>query len=210
MAESIDTPESAPTGQRGPADHERRVQILKAADEHFRHYGYAKTSVAALGRAIGVSAAYVYRFFDSKQAIGEAIVAHVLEEMDAGLLEIAKGPERPTARLRKLLLTMMQCSSERFLKDQRLHEIVLVADQNNWCAVVDHRTAVEDAIRRVIIDGRETGEFERKSPVDEVASAIVAASLCFSHPRMLEAETPEELDHRLTIVTNLVLRSLAP
>lgn len=209
MAEFIGTTDSAPTGQRGPADHERRAQILKAADEHFRHYGYSKTSVAALGRAIGVSAAYIYRFFDSKQAIGEAIVAHVLSEMDAGLLEIAEGPERATARLRRLLATMMQCSCDRFLKDRKVHEIVTVAMENNWCATVDHQAAVENAIRRVIVDGRKSGEFEKKSPVDEICSAIVAASMCFSHPRLLESEPAEELDRRLNIVTSLVLRSLA-
>lgn len=209
MAEFIETADSVPTGQRGPADHERRAQILKAADEHFRHYGYSKTSVAALGRAIGVSAAYIYRFFDSKQAIGEAIVAHVLSEMDAGLLEIAEGPERATARLRRLLATMMQCSCDRFLKDRKVHEIVTVAMENNWCATVDHHAAVENAIRRVIVDGRKSGEFEKKSPVDEICSAIVAASMCFSHPRLLESEPAEELDRRLNIVTSLVLRSLA-
>ena len=36
-------------------------------------YGYAKTSVSDLARAIGFSKAYIYRFFESKQAIGEAI-----------------------------------------------------------------------------------------------------------------------------------------
>lgn len=209
MAEFIETADSAPTGQRGPADHERRAQILKAADEHFRHYGYSKTSVAALGRAIGVSAAYIYRFFDSKQAIGEAIVTHVLSEMDAGLLEIAEGPGRATARLRRLLATMMQCSCDRFLKDRKVHEIVTVAIENNWCATVDHQAAVENAIRRVIVDGRKSGEFEKKSPVDEICSAIVAASMCFSHPRLLESEPAEELDRRLNIVTSLVLRSLS-
>jgi AcrR family transcriptional regulator len=218
MAEFIDVTDGGPTGaptgaavgQRGPVEHERRAQILKAADEHFRHYGYSKTSVAALGREIGVSAAYIYRFFDSKQAIGEAVVAQVLGEMDAGLHEIAVGPEPATARLRRLLLAMMQCSCERFLEDRKVHEIVVVATENNWCATVDHQHAVENAIRQVIIDGRASGEFERKSPLDEICGAIVAASLCFSHPKLLESESNEELERRLTIVTSLVLRSLAP
>ena len=47
------------TGQRGPVEHERREQIIAAADEHFRHYGYQKTTVADLARAIGVSSAYL-------------------------------------------------------------------------------------------------------------------------------------------------------
>ena len=77
---------ATPGGQRGPAEHERREQIIRAADEHFRHYGYAKTTVADLAKAIGVSAAYVYRFFESKQAIGEAVCAMTLARIDDGEL----------------------------------------------------------------------------------------------------------------------------
>ena len=33
-------------GQRGPAEHDRRAQIVEAADAYFRHYGYNKTTVA--------------------------------------------------------------------------------------------------------------------------------------------------------------------
>jgi hypothetical protein len=38
---------------RGPADHNVREQILEAAGEHFSHYGYDKTTVSDLAKAIG-------------------------------------------------------------------------------------------------------------------------------------------------------------
>ncbi len=62
---------TVPSGQRGPAEHDRREQIIAAANEHFRHYGYNKTTVADLAKAIGLSTAYIYKFFESKRAIGE-------------------------------------------------------------------------------------------------------------------------------------------
>ena len=67
-------------GQRGPAEHERREQIITAASAHLRHYGYSKTTVADLARAIGLSTAYIYKFFDSKRAIGEAVCTICLAE----------------------------------------------------------------------------------------------------------------------------------
>src|SRR3990170_8573808 len=63
---------------RGPADHTVRDQIVEAAGEHFRHYGYEKTTVSDLAQAIGFSKAYIYKFFDSKREIGEAICANTL------------------------------------------------------------------------------------------------------------------------------------
>ena len=53
-----------PLGHRGPVEHERREQIVKAANEHFRRYGYNKTTVADLANAIGLSTAYIYKFFE--------------------------------------------------------------------------------------------------------------------------------------------------
>ena len=44
-----------------------------AANEHFSRYGYEKTTVSDLAKAIGFSKAYIYKFFESKQAIGEMI-----------------------------------------------------------------------------------------------------------------------------------------
>ena len=40
---------------RGPVDHEVRDQIVAAATEHFRLYGYEKTTVSDLAKAIGFS-----------------------------------------------------------------------------------------------------------------------------------------------------------
>ncbi|WP_217430310.1 TetR/AcrR family transcriptional regulator [Sphingomonas bacterium] len=71
-------PRSRVAGQRGPADHSISDQIFDAVDEHFSRYRYGKTTVADLAKAIGFSKAYIYKFFDSKQAIGEAICSRCL------------------------------------------------------------------------------------------------------------------------------------
>ena len=81
---------------RGPTDHNVREQILEAAGEHFSRYGYEKTTVSDLAKAIGFSKAYIYKFFDSKQAIGEAICAKTLSTMVAAVEEAVAGASTPT------------------------------------------------------------------------------------------------------------------
>jgi len=63
---------------RGPSEHTIREQVVAAATEHFGHFGYEKTTVSDLAKAIGFSKAYIYKFFDSKQAIGEQICSNRL------------------------------------------------------------------------------------------------------------------------------------
>ena len=95
MTENTPTPAPA----RGPADHDVRDQIVAAATEHFSRYGYEKTTVSDLAKAIGFSKAYIYKFFESKQAIGEMICANCLHEIETDVRAGAVGePGAPQPR----------------------------------------------------------------------------------------------------------------
>ncbi|WP_459177205.1 TetR/AcrR family transcriptional regulator [Ewingella americana] len=195
--------------QRGPAEHERREQIINAAFDHFRHYGYAKTSVADLAKAIGVSSAYIYKFFESKQAIGEAVCSQRVGQIDHALREIADSNESATLRLRTIFKALMSKSLDLFFEDRKLHDIAVAAAAQRWTSAQNHRAEIYSIIQQVIVDGRESGEFERKTPLDEVCLAITSAMTPFSHPLMLEQKTPEQLEERVIAITSLVLRSLS-
>jgi AcrR family transcriptional regulator len=198
-------------GQRGPAEHERREQIIRAADEHFRRYGYNKTTVADLAKAIGVSGAYVYRFFESKQAIGEAVCSMTLGRIDALLMEVATdAQETATNRLRALYRCLAEKGIELFFKERKLHDLVLAAVEGRWSSVMQHKATMIEAARRIVSDGRASGEFERKTPLDEICTAVFETLEPFAHPMLLELKEPDELEASVVAVSNLVLRSLSP
>ncbi|HEY1926188.1 MAG TPA: TetR/AcrR family transcriptional regulator [Caulobacteraceae bacterium] len=203
-------PEAGRVGERGPADHPTRVQLLEEAHRHFRLYGYGKTSVADLARAIGVSPAYVYRFFDSKQAIGDAVVADQLGVMIGRLEALMTAPRSASERLRRLYSALTESGLSFFFNERKLHEIVVAAVTEHWPAVRRYQQVVRALIRALVVEGREAGEFERKTPVDDVAAAIFATLGPFMHPILLEQAEPDELRPLAERVADLVLRSLAP
>lgn len=53
----------------GNESDEARARILEVAEEHFRSVGYHRTSVADIAAKLGMSAANIYRFFPSRDAI---------------------------------------------------------------------------------------------------------------------------------------------
>ncbi len=197
-------------GERGPADHRTRAQLLEAADAHFRHYGYAKTTVADLARAIGVSPAYVYRFFESKQAIGEAICAMTLDRIAGSLRAVAAEPRSAADRLRRLYRTVVDQGLELYFQERKLHEIVIAAVDGDWSSIMDYRREIDRIVRILLIAGREAGEFERKTPVDDLAVAIACTMAPFCHPILLQQTERADLKTNAEQVANLVLRSLAP
>jgi AcrR family transcriptional regulator len=208
---TITQPVELPTsGQRGNIDHERRHQILTAAEEHFRLFGYRKTSVADLGKAIGVSSTYIYRFFNSKQAIGEAVCATVLGKMDDELRQIVDGNGTATQRLRRFMHVTLERSLEIFFDGTRLHELVVAAMEASWCTATGHEDALHAMVRELVQAGRESREFERKTPLDEVSAGIAESIRLFSHPGSLQYRSREQLEAALTVVVGLILRSLVP
>ena len=60
-----------------------RSRILATADAYFREIGYQKTTVADIARTLKMSPANVYRFFDSKKAINEAVLERLIGESEA-------------------------------------------------------------------------------------------------------------------------------
>lgn len=65
----------------------RRMQILKAARSCFADLGFQRTSVDRIAAKAGVSVGLLYRFFESKAAIVEAIIIEELETQLAQLTE---------------------------------------------------------------------------------------------------------------------------
>ncbi len=197
-----------PAGQRGPVEHERREQILEAANTYFRTYGYGKTTIADLAKEIGLSTAYIYKFFQSKQAIGEAVVGQVLGSVAAEVRQIAASPKPVATRLRLVYLTVARRGAEVCINDRKAHDLGAIACRERWQAVRDHQAVLLDVVRGLIAEGRELGEFERKTPIAETSLAILQTLELFSQPLFLE-QNIDDVEGKADSVANLVLRSLA-
>lgn len=59
----------------------RRAQILAAASDCFRAHGFHGASISQISKSAGMSAGHIYHYFENKEAIIAAIVAHDLDEL---------------------------------------------------------------------------------------------------------------------------------
>jgi AcrR family transcriptional regulator len=202
------TTSSAPPS-RGPADHTVREQIVEAAREHFSRYGYEKTTVSDLAKAIGFSKAYIYKFFDSKQAIGEAICSKTLSGIVATVEEAVTGAMTPTEKFRRMFKVLVTTSVSLFFNDRKLYDIAAHAAGEQWPSVRAYCDRIRQMLTAIVREGRERGEFERKTPLDETVHAIDLVVQPYVNPLLLQynLDVAEEAPVQLS---NLVLRSLAP
>ncbi len=197
------------TSIRGPAEHSVRDQIVEAAHEYFAHYGYTKTTVSDLARQIGFSKAYIYRFFESKQAIGEAICASCVDGMFDQVREAVEQGGSATDKLRRFAKTAAAARAELSSATPRLYEIALHASSENWAPAQAYTERLNQLLSSILKEGRESGEFERKTALDETCRSIFYALLPFIDPVFLQRSLDLPSDAQAE-VTSLILRSLAP
>ena len=194
---------------RGPADHTVREQIVEAAGEHFSHYGYEKTTVSDLAKSIGFSKAYIYKFFDSKQAIGEAICAKTLSGIVATVEDSVAGATTPTEKFRRMFKVLVTTNVSLFFNDRKLYGVAAYAAGEQWPSARAYCERIRQIVTEIVREGRESGEFERKTPLDETVHAIDLVMQPYVNPLLLQysLDVAEEAPMHLS---NLVLRSLAP
>lgn len=194
---------------RGPSEHTIRDQVVAAATEHFGHFGYEKTTVSDLAKAIGFSKAYIYKFFDSKQAIGEQICSNRLDM----IMEIVNSAiaDSPTAseKMRQLLKALTESGSDLFFHDRKLYDIAAVAARDKWPSAETHEKRIQQLIENIIIEGRSSGEFERKTPLDEATQAIFLVMRPYISPVQLQYNL-DTAASAAALLSSLILRSLAP
>jgi len=189
--------------------HSVRDQVVDAATEHFGHYGYEKTTVSELAKSIGFSKSYIYKFFDSKQAIGEVICTNRLAMIMAIVnSEIADAPSA-SEKLRRLFRALTEAGSDLFFHDRKLYDIAAVAARDKWPSAEAHEERLRELIEQIIVEGRQAGEFERKTPLDEAAHAIYLVMRPYISPVQLQYNL-ETAPAAAALLSSLILRSLSP
>ncbi len=190
---------------------ETQARIMETAETLFRRLGFAKTAVADIAAELGMSPANVYRFFPSKNAIVEAICERCLSELEEKAWTVVRSKAPASERLEKLFLAISAYNKENLLEEQRVHEVVVVAMEQNWQAIKVHLETMRTMVEVILRDGIAAGEFE---PVDprEAAELIKRSMVVFTHPLLLGdcLEEHQDLEAAVRQSVRFLLRAITP
>src|SRR5262245_54178083 len=123
-----------------------RARIMEAAETLFRRLGYAKTAVADIAAELGMSPANIYRFFPSKAAIVHGMCQRCLSELEGKILAIARSKGPAGQRLERLQLETFAYHKENLLIEQKVSDIVQIAMEESWAAIMAHKEVIRTAI----------------------------------------------------------------
>jgi AcrR family transcriptional regulator len=185
-----------------------RERILVVAERLFRQIGYQKTTVADIAKELRMSPANVYRFFDSKKAIHEGVARCLMGEVELEAQRIAQTQVAAATRLRELMKTVHRMNAERYVGDNKLHEMVAIAMEEDWGVCVAHMELITETIGSVIAEGAATGEFE-VADVPLAAMCACTGMVRFFHPQMI-AQCANKPGPSIDQMIDFIIAGLSP
>jgi AcrR family transcriptional regulator len=185
-----------------------RERVVVTAERLFREIGYQKTTVADIARLLRMSPANVYRFFESKRAIYEAVVKRLMGEVESAATAIAFEADAPDRRLRRLLSAVHHMNAERYTGDEKIHQMVAMAIEEDWEVCNAHFERITGVVAKVIEDGARQGLFE-VADVALAAMATTTAMVRFFHPQLI-AQCVAKPGPSLDQMMDFVLAALQP
>ncbi len=186
---------------------ETRERITRVAEEMFRRMGFAKTAVADIASELGMSPANIYRFFPSKVAIVNAICARALAEVEDEIRAIVARKTPARARIHDVFQSVFVYHRDNFLSERRVHDMVLVAIEENWDAIQAHVQRLEATVQALIEEGIAEKVFV---PHDAAPTAAVFmdALVKFCHPILIAEDIDQDLEAQQHRVLSYLLRSI--
>ena len=87
---------------------EYRRRIILTASKIFSHYGFRKTTMEEISRALKKGKSSIYYYFGSKEEIFEAVVLYEANQLRTRLTTAIKEVESPTDKLRNYIYVRMK------------------------------------------------------------------------------------------------------
>jgi AcrR family transcriptional regulator len=170
-----------------------RERILEAAESVLRRHGLAKTTVVDVARALDMSHANVYRHFESKAALLDALVERWLTTVSRPLAAIAERRAPAAERLEAWFLKLISLKRRKVLDDPELFATYHAAAQATRQVVESHRARYRAALIGIIGEGNDSGEL-KVADADAAATALFDATRLFVDPHHITAETADRSD----------------
>ncbi len=134
------TEQQAASGKRAAQGRATRGQLIEVATRLFAEHGYEGTSIEAVLSAAGVSRGALYHHFAGKEALFEAVVSAVSEQVTVKLAETVQGCADPLDAMRTAALAWIDLAADPVIQRVVLVDAPSVLGWDRWRAMDDGRT----------------------------------------------------------------------
>lgn len=167
--------------------------IVEVAERLYRQIGFQKTTVSDIASELQMSPANIYRFFESKLAIDEAVCSDLLAKIEVEAEKIASSEAAAPESIRNLFGSVQTLNRKQYKSDRKLYDLVAASITKKWPIALQHTERMTTILERIITRGMETGQFPKKGDAALVARLVNTACMQFHDPRLFKEHEQESL-----------------
>ncbi len=183
----------------------RPLQILDAALEEFVARGFSAARVEDIAERVGVTKGTVYVYFDTKEALFEAMIDHI----SAPFAEVVERLQELTGSPKERLVELLRLVYDHLVEDRRARELLrfVVSEGSRFPNLIDrhHNEFIAPMVghlQSILADGIKAKEF-REQPA-EYAEVVISPVIAMTVLRLI-FEDRRPLDRSRFLQTHLAL-----
>ena len=197
------------TKRATPDTEQVRNEILDAAEQRLRTYGYGKTTMAEIAQDVNMSAANLYRYFENKLDIGAALAQRCFATRHTVLQEVVDQPGQSAAeKLEAFILVLLRHTHNQFSEAPRINELVEVILSERRELIEQKLESDFKMIQQILDHGVQCGEFS----IDDMQTTTLAvqnAMVKFSVPIFMKMYPLDEFEQHARELTSLLIEGLS-
>ncbi|GFZ33194.1 hypothetical protein CSC2_37200 [Clostridium zeae] len=178
--------------------------ILNAAEEVIRRFGPEKANISDVAKSLKVSHAALYRYYNGKADLWNAVTERWLSNLHATSKGILKEDTPADIKLFRLLEDFAEAKRRSSINDPEMFANYLKLAQSSMDVIEKSIEAGINSIKEVIEQGIAEGIFYVEFP-KQAAVAVYLATSAFIHPNSFEAANRKQ---NIESVVNLLIRGL--
>lgn len=190
-------------------DESPKGRILLAAGQQLRRHGLRRFTVVDVAQSAGMTHPNIYRYFTSKTALIDALVANWLRPLEDRIETVVTAADPVPDKLERMVVAISRAYRAARAEEPELFAAFAAATATSRAVSRKHRARLRKAFERVIEEGIGTAVIGIRERA-KAQALLLDASWRFIDPASILAETDAEagIDGRLERVLEAAIQRL--
>ncbi|MEH6717199.1 TetR/AcrR family transcriptional regulator [Parasphingorhabdus flavimaris] len=184
-----------------------RIRIMDAADRIIQERGAISFTMTDLATAVGMSPSNLYRFFESKDALAEAMAGEWFAELLVIMEGLVSADMPVEEKLYQFFAKRVVIKRARYEEDPELFESYMELGDEHFEVIKGYVDLADHYMASILAEAMEKGYFKGLE-LDAVVSLVNTMMQPFCNPQLMMQMMHLATEERLRIVINTIFKGL--
>lgn len=184
-----------------------RLKIIAAADRMIQEKGAISFTMSDLATAVGMSPSNLYRFFENKDALAEAMAGEWFAELLVIMEDLVSADMPVEEKLYQFFAKRVVIKRARYEDDPELFESYMELGDEHFDVIKGYVDLADHYMASILAEAMEKGYFKGLE-LDAVVSLVNTMMQPFCNPQLMMQMMHLATEERLRIVINTIFKGL--